>query len=167
MATVAFVMIRNRSTVSNEWLPLVAIVNGSLDRKKYRSALLEGTYQEHPVLATLNLGGAEDPDVFRIEMTTVPRGPDWSIQYGNEKLFGKEEWHVKASNQILKERLTESGVLTELQTWRRHPTISYQTALGALVYEEQGKVPQPESFRAQLDLLLHLAQVMEQTSRVP
>ena len=167
LACVAFVILRNRSTVSNEWTPLVPVVNGTLDRKKYRSALLQGTYQQHPVLATLNLGGAEGPDIFRIEMQTVPRGPDWLIQYGSEKLFGKEEWHIKTSNEILKQRLAESGTLTELQSWKSHPTISYRTALEAMVYEEEGKIPQPERFQAQLDLLLRLAQIMEQASRVP
>jgi hypothetical protein len=118
-------------------------------------------YQEHPVRATLITGGAEDPDTFQIQMETVAPGADWLIRYGSEKLFGKEEWYIKASHPILQQRLAQSAILAEMQQWDSHPTIRYQMDSGTLTYEENGAVPKPERFRAQLDLLLRLVRINE------
>ncbi len=53
-----------------------------------------------------------------------------------------------------------------MQSWGSHLVASYQTSLGTLVYEEEGNVPKPERFQAQLDLLFRLAQIIEQKSIV-
>ncbi len=87
-----------RSSVSRTWEPLVPVVNGTLDRK-YGSAVLRGTYQERPILATQILGGAENPDTFRIEMTTISCGANWLVRYGSEKLFGKDQWYLQAGHE--------------------------------------------------------------------
>jgi hypothetical protein len=158
LACTVFVIVSRRSSISRAWLPLVHIVNGTLERK-YMSAILRGTYQGHPIQATLIVGGAEDADTFRIEMTTDSRGTNWSVRYGSEKLFGKDQWYVRTSNDRLQQGLAQSGVLAEMQRWDSHPTVSYQAQPGLLVYEEKGSVAKPERFRAQLDLLLRLVQI--------
>jgi len=109
LACTVFVIVARRSSISRAWLPLVPIVNGTLERK-YMSAILRGTYQGHPIQATLIVGGAEDADTFRIEMTTDSRATNWSVQYGSEKLFGKDQWYVQTSNDSLQQRLAQSGV---------------------------------------------------------
>lgn len=163
LVLVAFVRASRRSSVSRTWEPLTPIVNGTLERK-YGSAVLRGTYQAHPILATQILGGAENPDAFRIEMTIVARGANWLVRYGSEKLFGKDQWYLQASHEVLKQRLAQSSILTEMQRWEGHPTISYRADSGALSYEENGPVPKPERFQAQLNLLLHLAELNEQVN---
>jgi hypothetical protein len=163
LVLVAFVWASRRSSVSRTWEPLVPVVNGTLDRK-YGSAVLRGTYQERPILATQILGGAENPDTFRIEMTTVSRGANWLVRYGSEKLFGKDQWYLQAGHEKLSQRLTDLDVLTEMQRWQGHPTISYRVDSGTLSYEEEGSVPKPERFQAQLDLLLRFAQINEQVN---
>jgi hypothetical protein len=73
LACTVLVIVSRCASVSRAWLPLVTIVNGTLERK-YMSAILRGAYQGRPIQATLIVGGAEDPDTFRIEMTTDSRG---------------------------------------------------------------------------------------------
>src|SRR5574341_597923 len=128
------------------------------------SAVLRGTYQGHPIQATLVIGGAEDPDTFHIEMPVPPWGADWSLQYGSEKLFGKDQWYMKTGDESLQEEFVQSGALAEMQRWKSHPTISYRVQPGMLIYEEKGTVPKPERFQAQLDLLLRLAQMNAQAN---
>jgi hypothetical protein len=159
----AFVIVSRRSSVSRAWEPLVPVVNGTLERK-YMTALLRGIYQAYAVSATLLTGGAEDPDTFQIEMRTAARGANWLAKYGSKKLFGKDEWYVKADHPILQQRLDESGFLAELQDWDGHPTISYRSDPGTLIYEETGSVPKPDRFRAELDLLVRLARINEQVN---
>lgn len=156
-----FVIFSRRSSVSNTWEPLVPLVNGTLERK-YMTAILQGTYQEHPVQATLITGGAENPDTFQIQMTTVARGANWLARYGSENLFGKDQWYIKANHPILQQRLDQSGILAELQQWDSRPTIRYESDSGTLIYEEDGRVPKPERFQAQLGLLLRIAGINEQ-----
>ena len=160
-ALTAFVIISRRSSVSNTWEPLVPIVNGTLERK-YITALLQGVYGEHPVQATLITGGAENPDTFQIQMKTVGRGADWLARYGSGKLFGRDQWYIKADHPMLQQRLDQSGLLAELQQWDSHPTIRYESNSGTLLYEEDGTVPNPERFQAQLGLLLRIAGINEQ-----
>jgi len=157
----ALIIVSRRSSVARTWEPLVPIVNGILERK-YGFAVLRGTYQNHPILATQILGGAENPDTFQIEMTTVSRGANWLVRYGSEKFFGKDHWHLQANHETLRQRLENSEILSEMQPWESHPTISYRADSGTLTYEEQGRVPGPKRFQAQLDLLHHLAQLNEQ-----
>jgi hypothetical protein len=99
-----------------------------------------------------------------LELTTVARGANWLVRYGSEKLFGKDQWYLQASHEVLKQRLAQSSILTEMQRWEGHPTISYRADSGALSYEENGPVPKPERFQAQLNLLLHLAELNEQVN---
>ena len=165
LACGAVLMLSRRSSVSRNWLPLVPVVNGELERK-YRSAILRGTYQQYPVQATLLLGGAEDPDTFQIEMTVPRGGTDWSIQYGSENLFGKDQWYVKTKDERYQQELIQSGLLAEMQRWESHPTVSYRAQSGMLIYEEKGNVPKPERFQAQLDLLLRLARINAQLNTV-
>lgn len=164
LACVAVVTVSRRSSVSQNWLPLVPIVNGELERT-YRRARLRGMYQQYPIQATLILGGAEDPDTFHIEMTIPPGGTDWSIQYGSEKLLGKDEWYVKTPEEGVQQQLIQSGVLAEMQRWESHPTISYRAQSGTLIYEERVNIPQPERFQAQLDLLLRIAEMNTQVNK--
>src|SRR5512146_2449558 len=82
----ALVIVSRRSSVSRAWEPLVPVVNGTLQRK-YMTAVLQGTYQDHFVSTTLLTGGAEDPDTFQIEMKTGARGANWLVKYGSKKLF--------------------------------------------------------------------------------
>ena len=161
----ALVIVSRRSAVAGTWQPLVPIVNGMLERK-YGSAVLRGTYQNHPILSTQILGGAENPDTFQIEMTTISRGANWLVRYGSEKFFGKDHWYLQASHEVLRQRLENTDILSEMQPWESHPTISYRADSGALTYEEQGRVPGPEGFQTRLDLLLHLAQLNEQLNGV-
>jgi len=161
----ALVVVSRRSSVARTWEPLVPIVNGTLERK-YGSAVLRGTYQNHPILATQILGGAENPDTFQIEMTTISRGANWLVRYGSDKFFGKDHWYLQASHEILRQRLENSDILLEMQPWESHPTISYRADSGTLTYEEQGRVPGPERFQTQLGLLHHLAQLNEQLNGV-
>ena len=162
---VAWVRISRRSSVSRTWEPLVPIVKGTLKRI-YGSAELRGTYGERAIFATRILGGAEDPDRFRIEMSTISHGADWLIRYGSERLFGKDQWYLEAGHETLRQRLEQSDILATMQRWESHPTISYQTNSGVLTYEEEGQVPSPEHFRAQLELLFHLAQINEQVNGI-
>lgn len=160
---VAFVRTSRRSSVSRTWEPLVPIVNGTLERK-YGSAVLRGTYQTHPILATRVPGGAENPDTFLLEMTTVARGANWLVRYGSQKLFGKDQWSLQAGHEILKQRLEQSSILADMQRWQGHPTISYRADSGALSYEEEGSVPKPERWQGQLDLLVQLAKINEEVN---
>ena len=165
LACGAVLMLSRRSSFSRTWPPLVPIVNGALERK-YMSAMLKGTYQQYPVQATLLLGGAEDPDTFHIEMAVPRGGTDWSIQYGSEKLFGKDQWYVKTKDERYQQELVQSGILAEMQRWESLPTVSYRAQPGTLIYEEKGNVPKPERFQAQLDLLLRLARINAQSNTV-
>ena len=165
LALVAIVSVSRRSSVSRTWEPLVPIVNGTLQRK-YMTAILEGKYHEHPIQATLITGGAENPDTFRIDMTTVSRGANWLVRYGSDKLLGKDQWYLQAGHEKLRQRLEDSDILTEMRRWEGHPTISYRADSGTLTYEEEGKVPTPERFHSQLDLLLRLAQLNEQVNGI-
>lgn len=162
-ACTALVILSRRSFVSRVWEPLVPVVNGRLERR-YSTAALQGTYQDHPIYATLLSGGAENPDLFEIQMQTVRRGADWRMEYGSKKLFGRDEWYIKADHPILQGRLDQSGMLAEIQQWDSHPTISYKSDEGTLMYEEENRVPKPERFRKQLDLLLRLARINEQVN---
>jgi hypothetical protein len=141
------------------------IVKGSLERK-YGTAVLRGTYQNRSILATQILGGAENPDTFRIDMSTISHGANWLVRYGSEKLFGKDQWYIQADHETLRQRLAQSDILAEMQHWESHPTLRYQVSSGMLTYEEEGSVPKPERFQSQLDLLLHLAQLNEQVNGI-
>lgn len=157
------VIFSRRWFISRVWEPLVPVVNGTLERK-YSTAVLQGMYQDHPVYVTVLNGGAENPDIFEIQMQTVARGADWRMEYGSKKLFGRDEWYIKADHPILQGRLDQSGMLAEIQQWSGHPTISYKSDGGTLIYEEENVVPKPERFRQQLDLLTRLAQINEQVN---
>jgi hypothetical protein len=163
LVLVAFIRVSRRSSVSRTWEPLVLVVKGTLERQ-YGTAVLRGTYEGNPILATQIPGGAESPDTFRIEMTTVSRGENWLVRYGSEKFFGKDQWYLQANHETLRQRLMNAGILTEMQRWESHPTISYQVDSGTLTYEEEGPVPKPEYFKAQLDLLLHFAKINEEVN---
>ena len=165
LALVAFIRVSKRASVSRTWEPLVPIVNGTLERK-YGTAELRGTYQERPIFATRILGGTEDPDTFRIEMKTVSGGANWLVRYGSEKILGKDQWYLLAGHEKLQQRLMEAGIFTEMQRWEGHPIISYRVDSSTLIYQENGPVPKPERFQAQLDLLLHLAQINEQVNGI-
>lgn len=162
-ALTALVIFSRHSSVSRAWEPLVSVVNGTLERK-YRTAVLQGSYQEYPIQATLLTGGAEDPDTFQIRMQTAARGANWLLRYGSEKFLDKDRWYIKADHPILQERLDQSGIPVEMQQWNSHPTIRYERDSGTLLYEENGKVPNPEHFRAQLALLVHLMRINDQVN---
>lgn len=150
------------------WSQLAPMVSGA-----HKGNKLEGAYQGRTVYARLDSvsDGDEGTDYyFELRMATVPRGRDWKVAYGGEKLlgFGEKRWHVATKDDALKERLNGSGVVAAMSQWGAYPTISFRAKNGELEYRERVRnafdLPAPPRFQQQLELLAHFSQVNEQVN---
>ena len=149
------------------WPPLAALVGGT-----HKGHTMSGSYQGFPVRARVNAVSDSDSTEYFWEVTLVsaPRGRDWKLQYGGERLlgFGEKRWHVAAKDDTLRQRLAGTGVLAEMAGWGAHPTVSYKSKAGEFEYSERVggafDFPTPERFGAQLELLARLALVNRQVN---
>lgn len=168
-ALVIWFLKRSYAKYAELWSQLMPLVVGSS-----KGSRMTGNYQGLPVRAKINAvsegdGGGTDY-FFEINMTAAPRGKDWRLVYGGEKLlgFGEKRWHVSAKDEALKERLNAVGVVAHMQSWGAQPIIKYKAKRGEFEYSEpvagMFAIPPPERFQAQLDLLAWLSKINEQVN---
>ena len=138
----------------NAWRPLLDFVDGSYTMRQLDSTL-RGTYRGRSLQATIRIGGPKSPedlDTFTIEMTAEPTADSWTLAYGAKGLFEKQHWWIDAEDSVTR-RLEGSSAVQRMQTWPGKPTITYDGARGRIEYFEETRVPSPERFIAQLELL--------------
>ena len=148
------------------WSPLVPIVNGTVvgDGGGGSTSWLTGTWQGRRVQAIMSPGRNRYSDEsgfkyneFGVELLDVPGAQDWRIG---------EERRIETKDLSLGQRLEASGILLILEAFGA-PTVSYSRAQKRLSYSEDAGsrwIPTPEHFRAELDLMLRLAQINEQVN---
>lgn len=172
-ALVVWFLKRSYKKYAEAWATLAPIVGGASKGSK-----MTGTYENLPVAARINAVSDGDNNTsyfFEIKLTTSPagnepRGKDWKILYGGEKLlgFGEKRWHVSTKDETLKRQLEGSGVIQEVERSGNFPSVTYRAKRGELEYSERVggmfAIPTPERFAAQLDMLARLAQTNERAN---
>jgi len=149
-----FARAMRKRTFRNAWTPLLPIVDGSYTMRQQDSTL-RGTYRGRPVQATIRIYGKKNPDTldsFTIEMTTEPTADSWMLAYGAKGLLEKQRWWIDAEDSVTR-RLEGSGAVQRMQTWSGKPAITYDGPRGRIEYFEETRVPPPQQFIAQLELL--------------
>jgi len=139
-----------------------------------KGSKMSGTFEGRPLRARLNaVGGGENSNTtyyFEVVLESPPRGTDWKITYGGEKLFGfgEKHWHVSTRDEGLKQRLEQAGVLAEVAHWGNYPQLEYKAKRGTLEYKAEVpgmySIPDRTEFDAQLALLSRLARINEQVN---
>jgi hypothetical protein len=172
-ALVIFVIVwfirRSYAKYAELWGRLAPAVGGTSKGNK-----MTGTFDGRPLRARLNaVGGGDNSDTsyyFEVVLESPPRGADWKITYGGEKLlgFGEKRWHVSTKDEGLKQRLEQAGALVEVARWNNYPQLEYKAKRGTLEYKAQVSgmysIPDPTEFEAQLALLSRLARINEQVN---
>lgn len=159
---------KGKNVYGKLWLPLIPLVNGSAQGSR-----LTGTYQGISLTARIGGGGEENP-AYHYELTMTPgiAAGDWSLAYTGEKFLGTgaKTWRVKSRDEDLRQRLTDAGAVTAIQSWVDQPEIAYKSKSGTLHYwqrvEGMYDIPTPEQFQQQLDLLAGLAKINRQVNTV-
>jgi hypothetical protein len=157
---------KSKNIYGKLWSPLIPLVNGSAQGSR-----LSGTYQGMPLTARIAGGPYEEPSYYyELTMTLGGAAGDWSLAYTGEKFLGTgaKTWRVKSKDDDLRQRLTEAGAVTAIQSWANQPEITYKSRNGTLHYwqrvEGMYDLPTPEAFQAQLDLLAALAKINRQAN---
>lgn len=158
------------------WQPLVPIINGKIvhDGGGAATSWLTGTYKGKSVQASMipdrNLyQGESGPryNYFDVQLTAVPGNQDWRIIYKTPLAgMGAEGWQIQTENQRLRTELGQSAVLSTLAGFGR-PTVEYKAKRHTLCYSEDitpGWVPALDRFKEELELLLMLAAINEETN---
>jgi hypothetical protein len=150
---------RGRDRFAPVWRPLLAIIGG-----QSRAGRISGTYSGMPVEARI----AEDGDgasFWELSLTLPGGGADWSLTYTGQKFLGSgtKAWRIKSKDEGVPVRMGDAGALDLVRQWPTYPEIDYKAKTGLLSYRENVggpyAVPAPDAFRAQLDLLVKLAEL--------
>lgn len=160
------------------WVPLLPIINGTItdDGGGAATSWLTGTYQGRRVRASMTpernrYSGESDPKYnhFDVALLDVPGRQDWRVMYKTPVLgFGEYGWRIQTQDKTLEARLQAAGVLQQVAQLQCD-ALEYKTKAQTLTYEQDLTpqwVPTPERFRADLELLILLAQVNEQVNTV-
>jgi hypothetical protein len=160
------------------WAPLIPIIQGKVveDGGGAATSWLTGTYRGKRVRASMtpnrNRYSGESGHYyndFDVSLLNVPGEQDWKIEYTTAILgFGHTGWRIVTKDKALEDRLNASGILLAISRFGS-PEIAYQARSGVLQFSDDItplKVPSPESFRDQLELLLVLAKVNEEVNTV-
>ncbi|HEV2704581.1 MAG TPA: hypothetical protein VGV59_01575 [Pyrinomonadaceae bacterium] len=160
---------RSYAKYAELWGRLAPLVGGTSKGSK-----MTGTFEGRPLRARVNsVGGGENSETtyyFEVVLESPPRGADWRITYGGEKLFGfgEKRWHISTKDEGLKQRLEQAGVLVEVAHWGNYPQLEYKAKRGTLEYKAQVSgmfsIPDRPEFEAQLGLLSRLARINEQVN---
>jgi hypothetical protein len=149
------------------WAPLAGVIGGSSKGSK-----LSGTFERMPVEARISATGDESATeyFYELTMTPGPQGKDWGLYYIGDHLLGMgpKSWHLKTKDDALKQRLSGAGVLQAIEQWAGYPAVSYKAKRGTLKYCAKVKnmyaIPGVDEFRAQLALLVRLAEANRQAN---
>ena len=166
-----------RAKRAQQWSNLSGIVSGILVGDN-----LTGTYHGFPVAATVGeeiktvsvgavTGGIPD-SYYVLKMFIGAQGKDWSLEYKDGKFldFGARSWHIVSKDGALTQRLVKAGVVAAMGNWRRtRDVVVYDAKQGLLMYVTRTwfdgrQVPSPEDFKAQLRLLMYLANINKQVN---
>jgi hypothetical protein len=167
------------------WSPLVPLVNGTVtgDGGGAATSWLTGVYRGAQMRASMSPdrntsseGGGTKYNYFDVTLLDVPGARDWAVIYDTPILgFGKKGWRVKAEDAALEEDLLRSGVV-EMVARFGVPHLPASFGLPAVEYRRRERTlrysadvtpqwaPTPEHFRAQLELLLRLAEVNKEVN---
>ncbi len=144
--------------------PLAAIIGGTVASDE-ASATISGTFRNRKVTARMTPGRniSESSEYitrinsFEVILPDTPGEHSWEIAY--EGLLRKK-WVFKAQDDGLKERLSQSRLLSDLDRHGNHPSIQFDARQGTLWFHEDiqpRQAPTAERFQAQLRLLDALA----------
>ena len=166
----------NRRRYDKALAHLRPLIEGAA-RSDGNSGLLAGTFQGRDVYVAVSPGtttyrgfernGEGQKNVFEIELRGVPGGRDWRVGYGRAWGVGRAEWRAEAGDDALADRLRRAGVVELLSGMGNWPLVEYRAGRGALVYSEDihpHLAPTGERFRQQLELLVALADINEQSN---
>ena len=158
------------------WAPLIPMIQGKVveDGGGAATSWLTGTYRGKRVRASMtpnrNRYSGETGHYyndFDVTLLDVPGRQDWKIEYQTAILgFGHTGWRIVTKDKALEDRLNASGILHTISRFGT-PEITYQARGGALQFSDDItplKVPPPEHFQDQLELLLVLAKVNEEVN---
>jgi hypothetical protein len=141
------------------WEPLRTLIGGTVvnDGGGAATSWLTGTYKGRSVCATISPGRNRYPDetgfrynYFDVALLETP---------------GKSGWRLRerpiAEDKALEQRLRDAGAMATLATIGRAEAIYDERQRKLMIVQEAGseKVPRPEHFEAQLNILLRLAEI--------
>ena len=145
------------------WPQLTQLIGGT-----YRRGKLSGNYQGRQVTASLqNHGDEGDLYFYHLKLKVPIKGFDWTIRFGPTSFLDPTKlWHIKSSEEALKQRLTEAGALELVKQAAGQPQVRYRADKGTLEYEiyvgERTYAPTPDEFERQLNLLTQIAALNEE-----
>lgn len=158
------------------WTPLLPIISGKItqDGGGAATSWLTGTYQGRRVQASMvpdrNRYSGESGsryNHFEVALLEVSGLQDWSVVYKTPVLgFGEYGWRIQTPDKALEARLLAAGVL-QVVARLQCDTLEYKAKAQRLTCEQDITpqwVPTPERFRADLELLILLAQVNEKVN---
>ncbi|HEX8363452.1 MAG TPA: hypothetical protein VF613_25255 [Longimicrobium sp.] len=163
--------------------PIAGVVEGRFSTDSLTHGWLEGTYRGRRVQVTATPGVAmysttgksQRYNAFEVTVLDVPGENDWSLIWGSHtvgQIFSRDEsWRWSGENTKLRDRLRESEIVAELERFagagvRGFPTLRYNAREKSLTHRDNVSpaiAPTQEHFRKQLDLVLRLAQMVEDT----
>jgi hypothetical protein len=158
-AALAWRALRQRDKFAPAWKPLLAIVGG-----QSRAGRLTGNFADLPVQARIAEAG-DGAHFWELSVTPPAGRADWSLTYTGQKFLGSgaKAWRIKSKDDDLASRMNDAGALELIRGWAVYPEIDYKVKSGLLTYREQVDgpyaIPASEPFRAQLDLLIKLAEI--------
>ncbi|MFL6211524.1 MAG: hypothetical protein ACJ74W_21930 [Pyrinomonadaceae bacterium] len=148
---------------ADAWAHVVSLIGGTERRGK-----ISGSYQGRAVEVFLADHGDETTFYYYHLRLKVPiRGFDWTIRFDTTTFLDPtKRWHIKSSEEALKQKLTDAGALELVKQAAGRPDVRYRADKGTLEYEryvgEDTYVPTPDEFAAQLNLLTRLADLNEE-----